>query len=74
MQLTIEKDLFVEMRDGIKLATDVYRPAGDERHPVVMLRLPYSKDQPMLLFLAGGFLMIVALGAGPYSIDNRNRS
>ena len=26
------------------------------------------------LALAGGFLMIVALGAGPYSIDNRNAS
>ena len=24
--------------------------------------------------LAGGFLMLVALGAGPWSIDNRNRS
>jgi putative oxidoreductase len=26
------------------------------------------------LAIAGGFLMIVALGAGPWSIDNRNRS
>jgi len=26
------------------------------------------------LAIAGGFLLIVALGAGPYSIDNRNRS
>lgn len=26
------------------------------------------------LALAGGFLMIVSLGAGPYSVDNRNRS
>ncbi len=62
MQLTIEKNLPVAMRDGVSLATDVYRPAGASRYPVVMLRLPYSKEQPMLLFLAGDILRVAQAG------------
>jgi len=33
----------VAMRDGTKLATDVYRPGGEGRWPVIMLRFPYNK-------------------------------
>lgn len=62
MQLTIDKNLSVVMRDGVSLATDVYRPAGSSRHPVVMLRLPYNKEQPMLLFLAGDILRVAQAG------------
>ena len=32
----------VPMRDGVMLATDVYRPAAPGRYPVVMLRTPYG--------------------------------
>ena len=28
--VSVEKDIFVEMRDGALLATDLYRPAEDE--------------------------------------------
>jgi len=39
----------------------------------------FGDQMQMIMFMknvaiAGGFLMIVALGAGPWSIDNRNRS
>lgn len=39
----------------------------------------FGDQMQMIMFMknlsiAGGFLMIVSLGAGPYSIDNRNRS
>jgi uncharacterized protein len=30
------------MRDGVKLATEVYRPAGAGKYPVILLRGPYS--------------------------------
>jgi len=62
MELTIEKNLQVPMRDGITLASDVYRPAGDVRSPVVLMRLPYNKEQPILLFLAGDILRIAQAG------------
>lgn len=62
MALLVEKNLPVAMRDGVTLATDVYRPAGDSPHPVVLLRLPYNKEQPALLFLAGDILRIAHAG------------
>jgi putative CocE/NonD family hydrolase len=30
------------MRDGIRLATDIYRPKGEGKHPVVFSRTPYN--------------------------------
>ncbi|MFP6680802.1 MAG: CocE/NonD family hydrolase, partial [Gammaproteobacteria bacterium] len=62
MRLTIEKNLQVPMRDGIVLATDVYRPSAEGLYPVVLMRLPYNKEQPVLLFLAGDPLRIAQAG------------
>src|SRR4051812_39705809 len=44
----VEKDVPVAMRDGVKLATDVYRPARDgkpveDARPVILTRTPYDK-------------------------------
>ncbi len=46
--ILIEKNIIVPMRDGVKLAADVYRPAEEGRFPVIIQRLPYSKDRPAL--------------------------
>jgi len=35
----------VAMRDGVKLATDVYLPEGNGPWPVVLMRTPYGKTQ-----------------------------
>ena len=62
MNITIEKHLAVAMRDGTTLATDVYRPDTTAKVPVVMLRLPYNKEQPVLLFLSGDILRVTQAG------------
>jgi hypothetical protein len=36
-------EYMVEMRDGVKLATDIYLPEGDGPWPVVLARTPYNK-------------------------------
>lgn len=41
---TVEKNVMVPMRDGVTLATDIYRPEGLARAPVVLSRTPYKKD------------------------------
>jgi putative CocE/NonD family hydrolase len=38
-----EYNLRVRMRDGVCLATDVYRPDRDGRYPVILIRTPYDK-------------------------------
>src|SRR5262245_56427033 len=44
MSMIIEQNIMVPMRDGIKLATDVYRPAREGQWPVLVMRHPYNKD------------------------------
>jgi len=44
MSIAIEENIMVPMRDGIKLATDVYRPAQEGQWPVLLTRVPYNKD------------------------------
>jgi putative CocE/NonD family hydrolase len=38
------QQVWVEMRDGVRLATDVYLPDGDGPFPTVLTRLPYDKS------------------------------
>jgi putative CocE/NonD family hydrolase len=43
-KVKVERGVGVPMRDGLKLATDIYRPEGDGKHPVVLIRTPYKKE------------------------------
>ena len=43
---TTEKEIFVPMRDGIHLSTDIQFPDGDRKNlPTVLIRTPYDKDR-----------------------------
>ena len=48
MHILVEKNIMVPMRDGVKLATDVYRPNEEGPFPVLLARLPYNKDLPQV--------------------------
>ena len=62
MNITIEKNIQVAMRDGTRLATDLYKPLTDTPLPVVMMRLPYNKENPVLLILSGDIFRIAQAG------------
>jgi putative CocE/NonD family hydrolase len=38
------KDVMVPLRDGVRLATDVWIPEGTKPAPAILTRTPYSKD------------------------------
>jgi hypothetical protein len=38
----IEQKVMMPMRDGVRLATDIYRPKGDIRVPIIFSRTPYN--------------------------------
>ncbi len=47
-EVVVKRDVMVTMRDGIKLACDVYRPTragqpADGAFPVILERTPYNK-------------------------------
>jgi putative CocE/NonD family hydrolase len=43
-QLVVERNVAVPMRDGVVLCADVYRPADEGTHPVLVYRTPYGKN------------------------------
>jgi len=45
--VTVELDVPMQLRDGVTLRANIYRPAGEGRWPVLMTRLPYGKDLPI---------------------------
>lgn len=49
IRVTIDQDVMVPMRDGVRLATDIYRPDTHEPVPVLIHRMPYSKSDKQLL-------------------------
>lgn len=65
----VEKNVWVPMRDGIRLAADIYRPALNEkavegRFPAVLERTPYNKERLPLIatakfFAARGYVSVL---------------
>ncbi len=64
--VAVMRDVMVPMRDGIKLATDVYRPAtngspAEGKFPAIMERTPYNKDgiaATAAYFVPRGYIVI----------------
>ncbi|MDG2450476.1 MAG: CocE/NonD family hydrolase, partial [Saprospiraceae bacterium] len=38
----IDQKVMMPMRDGIRLATDIYRPKTDKKVPIIFSRTPYN--------------------------------
>ena len=59
--VALAKDVMVPMRDGIRLATDVYRPAHDGElvegsYPTILCRTPYDKTDKRYSEIADFFV------------------
>jgi hypothetical protein len=44
-EVVVEKDVPIVMRDGVRLYANVYRPQAEGKFPVIIIRLPYGKDE-----------------------------
>ena len=74
------KDVMVPMRDGVKLATDLYVPArsgqlAEGRFPAVLLRTPYNKaawgTDLVRFFAQHGYLSVTQDCRGRYASEGR---
>lgn len=82
MRIVVEKDVAVPMRDGVSLATDVYRPDEEGRFPVILVRTPYNKSDPLLTNVimfdpvraaASGYAVCVQDCRGRYASEGKFR-
>ena len=78
-EFVVARDVMIPMRDGVKLATDIYFPArnGERlagRWPIVLERTPYNKTEPRLarqaaFFSTRGYVSVVQDGRGRYASE-----
>jgi putative CocE/NonD family hydrolase len=74
-----ERDLMIPMRDGVKLATDIYRPAVNgvpvtARLPLLLQRTPYNKTGQRLAeqaryLAAQGYVVVLQDERGAYKSE-----
>ena len=77
LQVVVKKDILVPMRDGVRLALDLYFPARDgiavdERLPTLLARTPYNKDGTAAearWFAARGYAVVVNDVRGRYASE-----
>jgi predicted acyl esterase len=43
--IKLEINVAAKMRDGTNLYADIYRPDDKGKHPAILARLPYNKDE-----------------------------
>ncbi len=77
-EVVATRDVMVPMRDGVRLATDVYlpaRPGGavlQEKMPAILTRLPYDKDGARglgLYYAARGYAFVAQDTRGRYKSE-----
>ena len=80
-QITAQKNVMVPMRDGVKLATDIYFPAQgggpvEGKFPVVLERTPYNKTAGSTAaahLVPHGYIVIFQDVRGRYKSEGRWR-
>ena len=65
-EVRVERNLNVPMRDGVRLAADLYRPKGLPSAPVIVIRTPYGKRNLLYgyeftggLFASQGYAVLI---------------
>ena len=75
----VEENLMIPMRDGVRLATDIYRPSRvgapvDEKLPVLLQRTPYDKTGTRIVeaakfFAQNGYVVVLQDHRGRYASE-----
>lgn len=58
VDIVLEKDVAVQLRDGVTIHVDVFRPAGTEQVPVIVAWSPYGKGQGTSASVMGVFGLV----------------
>jgi len=79
----LSDEQMVPMRDGVKLATNVYAPKGEGPFPVVLTRTPYGKDSGLSAladrYVKSGYVCVIQdcrgrfKSGGEYAIFENDR-
>jgi putative CocE/NonD family hydrolase len=73
MDILVETELRMPMRDGVELVADVYRPRQQGQWPTLVQRLPYNRELPALRNVSIDVLRTVQSGYAVINQDTRGR-
>lgn len=75
-EYTIQQNVMIPMRDGVRLAADLYLPKGTGPFPVIIERTPYDKTGPVsagasnpTYYAARGYAVVVQDVRGRYASE-----
>jgi putative CocE/NonD family hydrolase len=71
----VERDVWVPMRDGVRLQADIWRPARAGRFPALLQRTPYNRADSFAVVVNAGIEPLRAVAAGYVVViqDTRGR-
>ena len=69
--VVLERDVRIQMRDGVELSADVYRPSRPGRYGAILEHIPYRKDDLRALQDRGQNLALVNAGFVCVRLDVR---
>ncbi|MCG3170249.1 MAG: Cocaine esterase [Pseudomonadales bacterium] len=73
--ILVERDVMVAMRDGTRLAADIYRPRDDGAHPTLLNLHPYDNDSFLVVHeLLFSPLIAAQKGYAVVSVEARGRA
>src|SRR5687767_6973321 len=73
--LRAKETIMVPMRDGAKLATDIHKPEGTNRLPVILTRTPYDKTRLDAIgaeSIRRGFIFVAQDCRGRFASEGEN--
>ena len=73
-QVKMELNVPVPMRDGVRLSTDIYRPAAAGKFPVILIRTPYNNNTDSYVatgkfYAARGYVVAIQDCRGRYDSE-----
>lgn len=75
-EVTLHKDVPIEMKDGIILYADIYYPQTEERLPALLMRSPYDKAHSEFMsylhpawYARQGFIVVTQDSRGKYTSE-----
>jgi uncharacterized protein len=69
--MRVERNVWIPMRDGVRLMADVYRPKEPGTYPVLVVRTPYGRktDRVVAPYVSSGYIVVTQDARGRYGSE-----
>jgi len=71
LEVVIERNVPVRMRDGTILRADIHRPDRGGPYPVLVMRTPYGKGRKFVRYVEAGYIIVCQDVRGRYDSEGK---